>query len=183
MSKRAGRVVRYPAIGNRAYGCLWQCLRVRGEMTVPNRKRVLFLCTGNSCRSQMAEAIVNARLGDRWQAFSAGVQPAGYVHPNVVRALAEIGIQHKGRSKSANEFRAAVFDLVVTVCDQAAEECPVWLGPGKRVHLGFPDPAKVVGGDAEVMAAFRTVRDEIAQRIPELLESTGASRIGSSPSS
>ena len=89
------------------------------------RKHVLFLCTGNSCRSQMAEAIVNPRLGDRWHAFSAGVRPAGTVHPNAVRALAEIGIQHKGRSKSADEFRAAAFDLVVTACDQAAEACPM----------------------------------------------------------
>ncbi len=134
------------------------------------KRKVLFLCTGNSCRSQMAEAIVNARLGDRWQAFSAGVQPTGSVHPNAVRALAEIGIQHSGRSKSADEFRAASFDLVVTVCDQAAEECPVWLGPGKRVHLGFPDPAKAAGDDAEVMAVFRRVRDDMAREVPALLE-------------
>jgi len=130
----------------------------------------LFLCTGNSCRSQLAEAIVNARLGDTWQAFSAGVRPTGHVHPNAVRALAEIGIQHSGRSKSADEFRTSSFDLVVTVCDQAAEECPVWLGPGKRVHLGFPDPAKAVGSDTEVMAVFRAVRDDMAQKVPALLE-------------
>jgi arsenate reductase len=139
-------------------------------MAARNRKRVLFLCTSNSCRSQMAEAIVNARLGDTWQAFSAGVRPTGSVHPNAVRALAEIGIQHSGRSKSADEFRGVSFDLVVTVCDQAAEECPVWLGPGKRVHLGFPDPAKAVGDDAEVMAVFRAVRDTMAQKAPALLE-------------
>jgi arsenate reductase len=139
-------------------------------MAVQNKKRVLFLCTGNSCRSQMAEAIVNARLGDTWQAFSAGVRPTSSVHPNAVRALAEIGVQHSGRSKSADEFRGAPFDLVVTVCDQAAEECPVWLGPGKRVHLGFPDPAKAVGDDAEVMAVFRRVRDAIAREVPALLE-------------
>ncbi len=134
------------------------------------RRKVLFLCTGNSARSQMAEAIVNARLGDTWQAFSAGVRPTGTVHPNAVRALAEIGIQHSGRSKSADEFRGASFDLVVTVCDQAAEECPVWLGVGKRVHLGFPDPAKAVGDDDEVMAVFRRVRDDIARDVPALLE-------------
>ncbi len=139
-------------------------------MAVQDKKRVLFLCTGNSCRSQMAEAIVNARLGDRWQAFSAGVRPAGSVHPNAVRALAEIGIQHSGRSNSADEFRGAPFDLVVTVCDQAAEECPVWLGPGKRVHLGFPDPAKAVGSDDEVMAVFRRVRDDMAREVPALLK-------------
>ena len=118
----------------------------------------------------MAEAIVNARLGDTWQAFSAGVRPTGSIHPNAVRALAEIGIQHSGRSKSADEFRSASFDLVVTVCDQAAEECPVWLGAGRRVHLGFPDPAKAVGDDNEVMAVFRTVRDDIAREVPALLE-------------
>ena len=134
------------------------------------RRKVLFLCTGNSARSQMAKAIVNAQLGDRWQAFSAGVRPTGTVHPNARRALAEIGIQHSGRSKSADEFRAVSFDLVVTVCDQAAEECPVWLGPGKRVHLGFPDPAKAVGSDDEVMAVFRMVRDDIARKVPALLE-------------
>ena len=79
----------------------------------------------------MAEAIVNARLGDAWQAFSAGTKPAGYVHPKALTALSEIGIQHTGRSKMADEFRDVDFDLVVTVCDSAAEECPVWLGMGK----------------------------------------------------
>ncbi len=134
------------------------------------KKKVLFLCTGNSCRSQMAEAIVNARLGDEWEAVSAGTYPAGYVHPSALRALAEIGIEHQGRSKPAAEFLNAPLDLVVTVCDSAAEECPVWLGQGKRVHLGFPDPAKAVGSDDEVMAVYRTVRDDIARQIPELLK-------------
>jgi arsenate reductase len=133
-------------------------------------KRILFLCTGNSCRSQMAEAIVNARMGDTWQAFSAGTQPASYVHPNALRALAEIGILHDGRSKSADEFRDVPFDVVVTVCDDAAENCPVWLGRGKRVHLGFPDPAKAMGADDEVMAVFRSVRDDMVRRVPELLK-------------
>lgn len=133
------------------------------------KSRVLFLCTGNSCRSQMAEAIVNARLGDEWEAASAGIHPSGYVHPNAIRALAEIGISHHGRSKHADEFRQVSFDLVVTVCDSAAEECPVWLGPGKRVHLGFPDPAKATGADEVVMGVFRAVRDDIARQAPELL--------------
>jgi arsenate reductase len=132
-------------------------------------KRVLFLCTGNSCRSQLAEAIVNARLSNQWHAVSAGTKPAGYVHPNALRALAEIGIVHQGRSKSVDEFRGQAFDLVVTVCDAAAEECPVWLGQGKRVHQSFPDPAKATGSDEEVMAAFRAVRDAILERIPEVL--------------
>ena len=137
------------------------------------KRKVLFLCTGNSCRSQMAEAIVNAGLGDVWAAYSAGTQPAGYVHPLALRALAEIGIQHEGRSKHADAYRDVPFDLVVTVCDDAAENCPVWLGQGKRVHLGFPDPAKATGTEAEVMAAFRLVRDDIALKVVALLEGFG----------
>ena len=133
-------------------------------------KRVLFLCTGNSARSQMAEAIVNARMGQEWQAVSAGTQPTGYVHPNAIRVLAEMGIDISGaRSKSAEEFRDAAFDLVVTVCDDAAENCPVWLGEGKRVHLGFPDPAKTTGTDEQVMTVFRKVRDDIVVQVPVLL--------------
>jgi arsenate reductase len=134
------------------------------------RRKVLFLCTGNSCRSQMAEAIVNARLGDVWEAYSAGTQPAGYVHPLALRALAEIGIQHEGRSKHADEYRTVPFDLVVTVCDDAAENCPVWLGQGRRVHLGLLDPARATGTEDEVTAAFRQVRDDIAQQAPVLLK-------------
>lgn len=128
-------------------------------------KRVLFLCTGNSCRSQMAEAIVNARLGEMWQAVSAGTKPAGYVHPKALAALAEIGIQHAGRSKLADEFKGVAFDLVVTVCDSAAEECPVWLGPGKRVHHSFPDPAKT-----DDLNDFRAVRDAIERELIPLLK-------------
>jgi arsenate reductase len=142
---------------------------LHGFPTTPVKRRVLFLCTGNSCRSQMAEAIVNAQMGDAWQAVSAGTQPSGYVHPNALRALAEIGIEHHGHSKSADEFRNVPFDLVVTVCDDAAENCPVWLGQGRRVHLGFPDPAKATGTEEQVKATFRTVRDEIIRQVPELL--------------
>lgn len=133
------------------------------------RGQVLFLCTENSVRSQMAEAIVNDRLGAEWQAVSAGTRPTGIVHPMAIRALAEIGIAHDGRSKLAEEFRAVPFDLVVTVCDTAAEECPLWLGGGQRMHIGFPDPAKAVGSDEERMAAFRAVRDQILREVPELL--------------
>jgi arsenate reductase (thioredoxin) len=133
------------------------------------RRNVLFLCTGNSCRSQMAEAITNARRGDTWRAYSAGTQPAGYVHPKAIQALAEIGIQHDGRSKHADELRGVDFDLVVTVCDSAAEECPLWLGPGIRVHYSFPDPAKATGSEDEVLEVFRQVRDAIAGQIPGVL--------------
>jgi len=134
------------------------------------KRKVLFLCTGNSCRSQMAEAIVNARLGDTWQAVSAGTKPAGYVHPKAVEALREIGIQHMGRSKRADESQGVDFDLVVTVCDSAAEECPVWLGKGKRVHHGFPDPAEAKGTNEEVMNVFRAVRDDIENEMVKLLK-------------
>lgn len=127
-------------------------------------KKVLFLCTGNSCRSQMAEAIVNARMGDEWLAVSAGTKPAGYTHPKAIAALAEIGIQHEGRSKLADEFRGTEFDLVVTVCDSAAEECPIWLGKGNRVHHSFFDPAKT-----DDMEDFRRVRDEIARELVNIL--------------
>lgn len=132
-------------------------------------RRVLFLCTGNSARSQMAEAIVTARLGTDWHAQSAGTHPAGTVHPLALRALAEISIDHHGRSKSIEEIRETPFDLVITVCDSAAEECPVWLGPGRRVHLGYPDPAAATGGNEERMAAFRRVRDDMILRLPEIL--------------
>lgn len=130
---------------------------------------VLFLCTGNSCRSQMAEALVNARMSDTWEAVSAGTQPAGYVHPKALQVLAEIGIQHQGRSKLMDEFRGVDFERVVTVCDSAAEECPLWLGQGRRIHHSFPDPAKATGTDEQVLAVFRSVRDEILRQLPELL--------------
>jgi arsenate reductase len=136
------------------------------------RRSVLFLCTGNSARSQMAEGIVNARMGEQWRAQSAGTRPAGYVHPMAREVLAEIGIRHEGRSKSVDEMRGVDFDLIVTVCDSAAEECPLWLGPGRRVHLGFPDPSKTAGTADDVRAAFRAVRDGLLQRIPPLLEGT-----------
>jgi len=126
---------------------------------MPTLESMLFLCTGNSCRSQMAEAIINARLGDQWRAFSAGTQPSGYVHPLAIKALAEIGIYHQGKSKNADIFVEMDFDLVVTVCDEAAENCPVWLGKGARNHLGFENPAKAIGTEAEQLIIFCKVRD------------------------
>ncbi len=131
-------------------------------------RTVLFLCNGNSCRSQMAEAIVNARHPE-WRAFSAGVQPTGYVHPLAVRVLSEIGIRHSGASKGVDEFRDRDFDLVITVCDEANEQCPAWLGSGKRKHQSFPDPARAVGTEAERLAVFRDVRDQIIEKLPSLL--------------
>jgi arsenate reductase (thioredoxin) len=134
-------------------------------------KTILFLCTGNSCRSQMAEAIVNARYSNDWQAFSAGTKPAGYVHPKAIQALAEIGITHSGTSKQIDELHTKDFDIVVTVCDSAAEECPVWHGKaGKRIHHSFVDPAKAEGNDEEQLAVFRSVRSAMLEVIPELLK-------------
>jgi len=134
------------------------------------KRRVLFLCTGNSCRSQLAEAMVGHDLGDKWEASSAGTRPAGFVHPLVPVVLAEIGIRHQGRSKSIEEFRRAEFDLVVTVCDSAAEECPVWLGKGKRLHIAFPDPAQSKGSEAEQLGVFRALRDDIRRRVVAALQ-------------
>jgi arsenate reductase len=133
------------------------------------KSKVLFLCTGNSCRSQMAEAIVNARMGDRWEAFSAGSQPAGYIHPLAQKVLSEIGIDHHGRPKSIDEFRRQSFDVVVTLCDQDDIECPLWLGKGRVLHNPVPDPAKVTGTEAEKMAAFREVRDGIVIGLSKIL--------------
>ncbi len=133
-------------------------------------RKVLFLCTGNSCRSRMAEAIVNARLSNDWRAFSAGTEPSGYVHPNAIQVLDEIGITHNGESKNNDQLRDTGFDLVGTVCDNTAENCPIWLGKGKRIHLGFPDPAKATVTDEDQLAVFRSVRDAIAKKVPEALE-------------
>ena len=134
------------------------------------RKKVIFVCTGNSCRSQMAEAIVNSRMGSSWQAFSAGTRPADKVHPLAIQALKEIGIDPEGRTKSVDEFYNNELELVVTVWDTAAEKCPLWLGKGKRVHMGFPDPAKETGSEDHIMQVFRKVRDDIARKSPDLLK-------------
>ncbi len=116
----------------------------------------------------MAEGLVNHLRGDAWQAVSAGTHPTGAVHPLAVLAMKEIGVDlSSARSKSVDEFREAAFDVVVTVCDDAAEECPIWLGQGKRVHIGFPDPAK------GTLADFQTVRDDIQQRVIPFLDSFG----------
>jgi arsenate reductase (thioredoxin) len=118
----------------------------------------------------MAEAIVNARYPE-WKAFSAGTRPAGYVHEFAIEALSELGITHSGESKHINDLPTKDFDLVVTVCNSAAEECPVWPGQaGKRVHHDFFDPAKADGTLEERMQVFRQVRNEMLEVIPELLE-------------
>jgi arsenate reductase len=120
----------------------------------------------------MAEAIVNTKYPE-WKAYSAGTKPAGYVHPKAIQALAEIGITHSGQSKQIDELHTRDFDLVVTVCDSAAEECPVWPGKaGKRIHHSFVDPAKAEGNDEEQMAVFRAVRDGMLGVIPKILTSS-----------
>lgn len=130
------------------------------------KKHVLFLCTGNSCRSQMAEGLVNHFVGDRWEAFSAGTEPSGYVHPLAIRVMRELGIDVSDqRSKSVEEFRDAEFDVVITVCDNAAENCPLWLGPEKVHHIGFPDPAEASGSEEERLEVFRRVRDGLRRDV------------------
>ena len=134
------------------------------------KKQVLFLCTGNSCRSQMAEGLVNHYLSEQWTAYSAGTDPAGYVHPLAVRVMSELAIDLLGhRSKSTDEFRKRKFDRVVTVCDDAAENCPVWLGYGLKTHIGFEDPARAAGSEDERLAVFRRVRDEIRREVLDFL--------------
>lgn len=134
------------------------------------KRKVLFLCTGNSARSQMAEALVNDRLGETWEAFSAGTQPAGHVHPAALAALAELDIEHHGFSKSMSHFAGQSFDLVISVCDAAAENCPFWPYGGQRLHIGFPDPAKAPGPLEEQLPVFRAVRDAILDEVLPVLE-------------
>jgi arsenate reductase len=121
----------------------------------------------------MAEAIVNTRIGDSWQAFSAGTKPAGNIHPLTVEVLEEIGIKHSGKPKNASTFYGSEFDLVVTVCDAAAEDCPIWLGTNPQIHLAFEDPASFEGDQESTLSKFRQVRDEIDAHIPDLLARYG----------
>lgn len=134
-------------------------------------KKVLVLCTGNSCRSQMAEGLINARLGPEFQALSAGTKPSGYVHPKAIEVMAELGIDlSQQESKNLDQFRGQYFDCVITVCDSAKENCPVWLEEaGRREHIGFDDPAEATGTDEEITAEFRRVRDGIAEQVLDFL--------------
>jgi arsenate reductase len=132
----------------------------------PAPRRVLVLCTGNSCRSQMAEALINLDLAGRWSAVSAGTEPAGYVHPGAVTVMGELGLDLSHQSsKSVDLFRDEKFDVVLTVCDDAAENCPVWLGGGARKHIAFLDPARATGDETTILATFRTVRDQIRSEV------------------
>jgi arsenate reductase len=128
-------------------------------MTKP---QVLILCTGNSCRSHLAEGILRAAAGDLFDVFSAGSKPAGYVHPKAIQVMKEIGIDISGHSsKHLNEFLSQKIDTVITVCGNADQACPMFPGQVHRYHWGFHDPAHAQGTDEEVLNVFRSVRDQI----------------------
>ena len=137
--------------------------------------KVLFLCTENACRSQMAEGLVNHDLAGQVQAWSAGVRPSR-VNPRAIQVMAELGIDISShRSKSVDDLAGEAFDLVITVCDQAQQQCPIFPGETEVMHAGFPDPAKATGTEDEILAAFRQVRDAMrAQMIPLLRDKAGA---------
>lgn len=129
------------------------------------KKRVLILCTGNSARSQMAEALLRHDAADRFQVASAGVEPTR-VRPEAVEVMGEIGIDIlEHRSKSVDEFVGQKFDYVITVCDNANERCPIFPGKTKRMHWSFDDPAAVEGDHDTRLKVFRRVRDEIRHRL------------------
>lgn len=135
-------------------------------------QRVLILCTGNSCRSQMAEALWESIGQGQWTSESAGSKPSGYVHPLAIRAMQELDIDiSSNTSKSLDQFQQQQFDLVVTVCDNAKESCPVFAGAKETLHWPFDDPADATGTDDEQMVMFRRVRDEIKEKIASYLNS------------
>jgi len=135
-----------------------------------DKKRVLILCTGNSARSQMAEGILRNLAGDKFEVESAGVAPSK-VRSEAIEAMREIGIDISGhRSKSVDEFTGQSFDHVITVCDNARDNCPVYPGNAVRIHWSFEDPAAVQGSQEERLAAFRTVRDQIQKRLNRFID-------------
>ena len=131
---------------------------------------VLFLCTHNACRSQMAEGLMRQRFGDRLQVHSAGVAPT-QVHPLARRVLAEVGIDASGqRSKHVDDLADVHFDLVVTLCDAAREACPLFPAETRLVHRTYRNPADATGTEEERLAVFREVRDQLARELPELTQ-------------
>jgi arsenate reductase len=131
--------------------------------------KVLFLCTENACRSQMAEGLVNHDLAGQVKAFSAGVRPSR-VNPRAIQVMAELGIDiSQQRSKSVDDLAGEQFDLVITVCDQAQEQCPLFPGDTEVRHVGFPDPGRASGSEAEIITVFRQVRDEMRRQLIPLL--------------
>jgi arsenate reductase len=138
--------------------------------------KVLFLCTENACRSQMAEGLVNHDLAGLVKAFSAGVRPS-QVNPRAIQVMAELGIDiRQHRSKSVSDLAGEAFDLVITVCDQAQQQCPIFPGETEVMHMGFPDPARATGTEDEVMAVFRQVRDAMRAQVIPLLQEKAATR-------
>ena len=132
--------------------------------------KVLFLCTRNACRSQMAEGLARKRFGERLEVHSAGVAP-GRVHPLAVRVLEEVGIDISAqRSKHVDALSHLHFDLVVTLCDSAREACPVFLGDTKVLHRGYPNPEEAAGTEEERLIVFRRVRDQLTRDLPALIE-------------
>jgi len=133
--------------------------------------KIMFLCTGNSCRSQMAEGIANFLGKGIIKAYSAGLNPAGYVHPYAVKVMSEIGIDiSRYTSKSIDEELLKEMDMVITLCGDAYETCPMTPPNIKKLHWGLPDPAKATGSEEEILNVFRSVRDEIKNRIENLIE-------------
>lgn len=132
------------------------------------KKRVLILCTGNSARSQMAEGLLRHDAGERFEVKSAGVAPTK-VRPEAIEVMCEIGIDISGhRSKSVDEFTNEEFDYVITVCDNANEQCPIFPGKTERIHWSFEDPAAAVGDNEAKLAVFRHVRDQIREKLASL---------------
>ncbi len=133
------------------------------------KQRILFLCTHNSCRSQMAEGLVNHYLGDLFEAYSAGTE-ATRVNPLAIRVMAELGIDITGHhSKTISEFEGQTFEHVITLCGSANEQCPLFFGSVRRVHIGFDDPSRQSGPDEAVLPEYRRVRDELRKRLIEYL--------------
>ena len=142
-------------------------------MTDQRKIRVLFVCTGNSCRSQMAEGALRHFGGGRFEAFSAGTHPSS-VHPMAIRVMQEIGIEISShRSKSVGEFLGQAFDYVITVCGGAKEACPFFPGPARRLHWNLEDPARAEGSEEEVFRVFRDVRDRIVEYVQAFMETRG----------
>ena len=132
----------------------------------PTKRRVLFLCTGNAARSQMAEGLLRARADDHFDAFSAGTAPRDAVHPLALRAMADGGIDIAGQCpKPLDQFLGQDFDFVITVCDRARDACPTFPGDPKQIHWAFEDPAAATGTEAERYRIFRRVRDAILHRV------------------
>ncbi len=133
--------------------------------------RILILCTGNSCRSQMAEGFLK-KMDPRLEVYSAGTNPATYVHPKAIQVMAEVGVDLScSYPKDAAQFLSMPFDYVITVCDNARETCPVFLGEVKKnLHIGFDDPAEATGSEEEILAVFRRVRDEIQQKFQDFYQ-------------